>query len=135
MQTFQLEKDIALLGIQANSFPGGVQQAWQDLHQRLSTTEGRNFYGISHGTKNGLIVYKACVEESVDGEATLLGCERFILPKGEYRGERINDFMQKIHRIGETFQAILSSEDYDKNGVCVERYLNEKDVVCMIKRK
>lgn len=135
MQTYQLEKDVPLFGVQAASFPDGVQQAWQALHQKLSTVKGRHFYGVSHGTKNGNIVYKACVEEGFPGEAEGAGCERFVLPGGEYLGEAIQDFMQHLPKIGETFRALLARDDYDKaNGKCIERYVNDTEVVCMIKK-
>lgn len=135
MQTFQLEKDVLLFGVQATTFPTGVQQAWQELHKKISSTNARNFYGISHGSKDGSIVYKACVEEVFEGEAASLNCEKFLLPHGEYIGKTVRNFMQQIQKIGETFQTLLARDDYDKTGVCVEQYLNETDVVCMIKRK
>lgn len=135
MQTYQRKNDIRLFGVQAASFPDGVQQAWQDLHKRLPSTKGRNFYGISHGTANGKIVYTACVEEIYDGEGEAYGCKPFTLPQGEYMGEAIPDFMHQIEKIGAVFQALLARDDYDPNGVCVEQYLNETDVVCMLKRK
>lgn len=135
MQTYQVENDVPLFGIQATDFPDGVGQAWQDLHKKLPTTKGRSFYGVSHGTTGGGILYKACVEEAFAGEAESLGCERFVLPKGEYIGETVHHFMQQLPKIGETFQALLARDDYDKaNGRCVEQYLNDKDVVCMIKK-
>jgi hypothetical protein len=135
MQTFQLEKDVPLFGVQATSFPEGVRGAWEELHRKLGVTNGRAFYGISHGSKDGTIVYKACVEEAFDGELAGLDCERFLLPKGEYTGETIHNFMQQLPRIGETFQALLARGDYDTTSACVEQYLNDADVVCMIKRK
>ena len=134
METFQLKKDVVLFGVQANSFPGGVQQAWQALYKLSPTTTTRNFYGISHGSKDGSIVYRVCVEEVFPGEAESLGCERFVLPQGEYIGETVQNFMQQIEKIGEAFQTLLARNDYDRAGSCVERYLNANDVVCMIKK-
>lgn len=135
MQAYKIEKDVPVFGVPARSFPGGVQQAWEDLHKKLSTTKGRNFYGVSHGTAAGGIVYKACVEEAFAGEAESLNCERFVLPKGEYMGETIHGFMQRLQKIGETFQALLARDDYDRqNGKCIEQYVSENEVVCMIKK-
>ena len=135
MQTYRIENDIPLFGVEAASFPLGVQQAWQNLHKLLPTTNGRIFYGISHGTGDGKIAYKACVKEVFSGEAEGFGLTRFLLPKGEYIGETVHGFMQQLPKIGETFRALLARDDYDKNGVCVEWYLNEADAVCMVKRK
>lgn len=135
MQAYKIEKDIPVFGVQARNFPGGVQQAWADLHEKLATTKGRNFYGVSHGTAAGGIAYKACVEEAFAGEAEGLGCEGFVLPKGEYTGETIYGFMQQLPKIGETFAALLARDDYDRqNGKCIEHYINDRDVVCMIKK-
>lgn len=135
MQSYFVEKDVSLLVVQAASFPDGVAEAWKSLHALLVTTTGRGFYGVSHGAEGGAIVYKACVEERHAGEAERYGCERLVLPAGEYSGRVINNFMQRLPEIGQTFHALLSGNDYDPKGACVEKYLDGNDVLCMVKRK
>lgn len=134
MQIYRIENDASIFGVEAASFPNGVQQAWADLHKLLPTTTNRIFYGVSHGTEDGKIAYKACVKEAFANEAQSFGLASFVLPKGDYIGTTLHGFMKQLSKIGETFQALLARGDYDKNSACIEWYLNESDVVCMIRK-
>ncbi|HYO21422.1 MAG TPA: hypothetical protein VER36_03385 [Flavisolibacter sp.] len=135
MKTFSINKDISVFGVQAHSFPNGVNQAWENLHKLLPGVNRRTLYGVSHGTRHGEIVYYACVEEAFPGEAAQVGGEAIVLPKGEYIGDVVQDFTTQPQKIGETFQTILRRDDYDTDACCVEWYKNEGEVVCMIKSK
>jgi hypothetical protein len=41
--------------------------------------------------------------------------------------------MKDIPAIGNTFQELLETPGIDPNGYCVEWYINDKDVICMIR--
>jgi hypothetical protein len=41
--------------------------------------------------------------------------------------------MQNIPKVKETFQKLLAQPDVDPNGYCLEWYLNDKDMKCMVK--
>jgi len=43
--------------------------------------------------------------------------------------------MNNIPATGKAFQELLVDERNDPNGCCVEGYINEKDVRCMIRLK
>ena len=135
METFRIETEITVFGVQADSFPQGVQQAWETLHKLLPAKEGRTFYGISHGTRQGGIIYSACVEEAFPGEANRFGCKAIMLSDGEYIGETILGFKNQEQKIGETFQEILGRNNYDEKGCCVEWYKSNNEVLCMVKKK
>lgn len=132
METYNLPEDVKVFCTTAKSFPDGVQEAFITLEKLLSK-EGRTFYGISYGSKDGGIIYKAAVSESFEGEAEKYGFENFIIKKGEYETERIFDWRKKMESIGPTFQKLLSNPRLDKTSCCVEWYKSEKELMCMVK--
>jgi len=132
MDTITLENDIKVFCMQAKNFPEGIMDAFNALKALSPATETRTYYGISRPEK-GIIMYKAAVEEFHDGEAEKLGLERFIIRKGRYISSTIQDYMKNTGDIGKTFQSILSRQDLDPDGYCVEWYFNNKDVRCMVR--
>ena len=117
----------------AASFPEGLTAAHEKLHALLPKTNGRKFFGISYPQGKGKIVYTAAVEESFSGEGDQLKLEAFIVKKGKYIGSRIVNYADHIESIGKTFQKILQNPRIDPHGCCVEKYLNEKDVQCIVR--
>lgn len=132
METYYLKSDVKLLCVDAISYPEGIEAAHQKLRGLLPTTSDRKFFGISH-PQNGKIIYKAGVEESFAGESEQLKLEVFAVKKGEYKGARIINYLDHIESIGKTFEKILKDPRIDPQGCCVEMYLNEKDVQCMVR--
>src|SRR6266496_529232 len=132
-EKYFIDKDIKVACVKASSFPQGVGEAFQKLHSILPSSQKRILYGISHGGKNGNIIYRAAAEELHEGEAEELGLERFIIRKGGYISELLEDWRKDETQIGKTFQRLLSDPRIDKKqGYCLEIYLNEKDVRCMV---
>jgi hypothetical protein len=132
MEIYNLEKDISVFCITADSFPAGIQNAYDALYAKLPTKDGRKFFGLSWAIENGSIIYKAAVEESYDGEAEKLGCERFTIKKGKYISEFIPDYMKDVQGIGRIFKALLAQPGIDPKGYCLEIYAGAKDVWCMV---
>jgi len=132
MEIFNLEKDIKVFCVTADSFPAGVKKAHETLHAKLPTTEGRNFFGLSWGAADGSIIYKAAVEESFEGEAEKTGCETFIIKHGKFISEFIPNFWSDMSIIGRTFKELLAYPGIDPKGYCLEEYLSQKDVRCLV---
>ena len=135
MESFFLEQDIKVFYVTATSFPDGIQEAYQKLHSIIGLPVGRRFFGISYPETPATIIYKAAVEESYPGEGDLLGCETLVIKKGQYISIYIKDFMKDIPKIGRSFQELLADKRIDPNGSCVEEYINDKDVRCMVRLK
>ena len=133
MKRYKLPKDIKLFCIDAISFPDGILAAHQKLQSLLETIENRKFYGISYGTNEGKVIYKAGVAELFKGEGEKLGCESFIISKGEYIGETIINWKSDEQIVEKTFKKLLSDHRRDENGYCLEIYLNENDMRCLVK--
>ena len=133
MEKFTLDRDINLLCVRAKSFPQGVADAFKNLENLHPSVIQRDFYGISHSSENGEIIYKAAVEESFDGEAETFGCEKFTIRKGEYATETIHDFTKNLEAFGSTFHKLLQHPQLDPNAACVEWYKNGDEVLCMVR--
>ena len=133
MEIFNLDTDIKVLCVTAKSFPDGIMEAFDQLHSIVPVTEKGRQFGISWPNESGKIVYKAAMEEIQDGEAELLGCEPFVIKEGKYLFIDRNDFMKDLPGIGNAFQLLISQPDIDPNGYCLEWYLNDKDVRCMVR--
>ena len=133
MKKYFIDNNIKVFYVTATSFPHGVLKAHQTLHALLPVTERRNFFGISHSTKPGVIVYKAAVEETYAGEAEKFNCETFIIPKGPYISETLHDWLKEENSVAKTFQQLLSHPDLDRNGFCLEMYPNKNDMICLVK--
>ncbi len=133
MKKFIVEKDIHLLCVTASSFPEGVQKAHNTLRETVPHVEGRNFYGVSRPNQQGTIVYKAAAEQTYACEAEQLKYEALTLKKGNYSGKIIRNFHSDARQIGEVFQQLIANPKIDPNGFCVEWYINENDVQCMVR--
>ncbi|MEW6195556.1 MAG: transcriptional regulator [Bacteroidota bacterium] len=133
MEKYILEKDIKVFCVTAESFPDGILAAFQKVHSLIPDSYSRTTFGISFPDRSGNIIYKAAVEESFEGEAEKLGCESFTIEKGEYLSILIKNYMKDIPRIGKAFQTLISDPRIDPNGVCVEKYLNANDLLCLVK--
>lgn len=134
METITIDKDIKIMYVQATSFPEGVKAAHEKLHSLFPFSNERRYFGISR-PENGIIVYKAAVEEIKDGEAGKFGLPAMVIKKGNYISIVIHDFMKDIPAIGRTFQQLLADPEIDPDGYCVEWYFNLQDVQCMVRLK
>lgn len=133
MEKFTLNEDIKVMCVAAESFPDGIAAAHQKLDSIAPVAHDRRHFGISYGGENGKTIYKAAAEETADGEAEKLGLERFTIKSGEYVEETVENFMQNIPKVKETFQKLLAQPDVDPNGYCLEWYLSYRDMKCMVK--
>jgi hypothetical protein len=127
-----IDRDQKVLCISASSFPHGVQKAHRDLRSLLKSSEPRTFYGISYPDKKGNILYKAAADELHQGEAEDLNLETFVIRRGKYIGEVLQDWRKNESQVGKTFKKLLSDPRIDKTGYCLEIYLNEKDMRCLV---
>ena len=139
MEKFELDNDIPVLYVKADSFPDGIIEAHQKLHSLVPFSADRRYFGISR-PEDGVIIYKAAAEEINQGEAKKLSLETFVIKEGQYISITIKDYTRDVQSIGKAFQKLTSQPGIDPNGYCIEWYLPsgkpglpDKDVRCMIK--
>ena len=118
--------------VQASSFPNGVMAAHEKLHSIVPFSTERKYLGISR-PEDGVIEYKAGTEIIKEGEAEQYKLGTLVLPKGNYVSISINNYMKDIPAIGQAFSQLTALPGIDPNGYCVEWYLNDKDVICMVR--
>jgi hypothetical protein len=134
METYQLDRDIEVFRLKASSFPDGVLAAHQTLHAKVPYSDKRNYFGISR-PENGAIAYWAAAEELEKGELEKYGYEPFVIRKGTYISIIIKDFMKDIQSIGKAFETLTNQSGIDPQGYCIEWYMGQKEVRCMVRLK
>lgn len=132
MDSFILGDDIKVMYVDATTFPDGIERAHIQLHAMLTEKERRRFFGISWPNENGEITYKAAADEMVPGEAEKLGLKTFTIKKGSYNSFFIKDFMQDMGSIKRAFKLLLAQHEVDPDGYCLEWYIGDNDVKCMV---
>jgi predicted transcriptional regulator YdeE len=133
METILFNKDIKVMYVTATSFPEGVLAAHQKLHSLIPFSTDKRYFGISRPEHGGGIVYRASAEELESGEAEKLNLETMVLKKGNYLCVTIRDYKKDIPEIGRTFEQLTSQPNIDLQGYCVEWYISDKDLRCMIR--
>jgi hypothetical protein len=133
MELYQVDNDINVFCVTASSFPNGVMAAHKQLHSLVNDSPEREYFGLSKPNEKGVIVYKAAARELTEGEAKLPGCESFVIEKGVYASIYIRNFCDDIQSIGNAFQQLISHPNLDPKAYCIECYIGEKDVRCMVK--
>ena len=132
MEILTIDNDIKVLYIQATSFPDGILAAHQKLHGVIPYSTERKYLGISR-PENGAIIYKAGAEELTPGEAEQFKLDTLILKKGNYACIDIHNYMKDLQGIGQAFNQLTELPNIDPQGYCVEWYINDKDVKCMVR--
>jgi hypothetical protein len=131
MGIFELETDMKVLCVRAESFPNHIGQAFNTLITLLPSVETRTFFGIAYQGKNNEMIYNAAVLEAYEGEGAHYGCETFTIQKGEYLSEMLKSWKKNEGSIGRTFRK-MSELRHDTVFPCVEWYRGE-DVLCMVR--
>jgi hypothetical protein len=133
MELYKLTEDIDVFYITAKSFPEGIVDAHKKLHALFPSAASRKFFGISFPDRKGVIAYKAATQSEYPGESNTYRCESYIIRKGEYTSILIHNYQNDNLSIDRAFKKLLTDPDIDPLGACVEMYLGEKDVRCMIR--
>jgi hypothetical protein len=133
VEKYNLKDSLKVFGKQVATFPEGIGEMFNNLIRMLPDGDKRSWYGISKFTKNGGILYFAATEESFDGEAKKYGCDRYVIEKGEYLTETVNDWRKKTDCLKDVFHTLMQDSRVDKTTPCVEWYKNDDEMLCMIK--
>lgn len=134
MDTRIIGKDISIFYVNATSFPQGVLEAFEKLHEHFPFSPERNFYGLSRPENGQGIVYKAAAEVKNPEELVKYRIDTMNIPRGTYITELVHDFKENIPAIGATFEKLMQHPGIDPQGYCIEWYLpDDRDVLCMIR--
>ena len=134
METMNIEKDIKVYFIDAKSFPEGILEAHEKLHSIIPFSKERRYFGISRPEKD-VIVYKVAAEVLETDHEKEINCHSMIIEKGRYRCITISNFMEDNQGIEKAFNQLITFDDINPNGYCIEWYFNDNDVKCMVRLK
>ncbi|TDE14610.1 hypothetical protein [Dyadobacter psychrotolerans] len=133
MEIYEWKKDVKLICQTATSFPDGIKDAFNTLQENTPNCEQRTWYGISSQNEDGVIIYKAAVNELEDSEAEKLNAESFTITTGTYLAEAVKDWMKDPQQIGEIFTRLLADPRLDYTFPCIEWYNKSDDVLCLVR--
>jgi predicted transcriptional regulator YdeE len=131
MDIVKLEQDVVVMYIEVTNFPNGVVEAFDKL-ESLYGSGKKKLYGISFQDRQGKIIYRAAAEVRDETEAAQFGLPHFTIKRGTYLSEKIENFLERIDSIGETFMKMIHDTRIDPKGYCVEVY-QDPDVICMVR--
>lgn len=132
MEPYTIARDIAVFYIKADSFPEGIKPAFEKLVSLIPDMQDRKLYGISRPEGGAGIVYRAAITAFTPDEGEKYGLESFVIKQGVYMSEIIQNYEQDVQKISQTFDELLKTPALDPEGYCLEEYINEKDVRCMV---
>lgn len=139
MENYNLENDIHLFCVKADSFPAGITDAQQRLTAILAPGDKRNLFGVSY-LYDDAILYMAAAEYTQVSENIPERCTTYTLKRGNYISIYIADFAKDISQVEKAFKKLLQHPNIDENGCCAECYLpegagyaNAKDIRCMVR--
>lgn len=122
-----------LFYVQAESFPQGITNAFDQLYELMQDKEQRSLFGISKPYQNR-IVYWAGALEKYPKEGEQYGCNTFVLEAGDYLSKTIINWNERVEEIAITFSELLTDERLDPSAYCIEWYKGD-DLTCMVKIK
>ncbi len=134
METYQVNKNIHVFGLQVKTFPKGIGEAFAELVKKLPGGFNRSYYGIAY-MENNTPFYFATAIETYDGEAKEYGYENYDIKKGKYITVTVTGWRNKTDTIKDVFAEMMKDNRYDMSSPCIEWYKNENEMLCMLKTK
>ncbi len=132
MEIYNISNDIEVFYIAAEKFPEGIEDAYNKLNSVINKDSLRMFFGISYPDENGNIIYKAAARELFPGEKDQYDLPGFTIKKGDYISSTVKNWKNDVTQISNIFRELLNDERIDENGYCLEMYVNNDAVICMV---
>ena len=133
MKLIYFEKDIQLICSLAHSFPDGISEAFERLERTIPEYNHRIKYGISCPNSEGVITYKAAVNELTEAEAQRYAFHSFTITQGTYLSETIENWETNLPLIGQTFATLLQDPRLDLSFPCLEIYEGASTMICCVR--
>lgn len=130
MELYQQLEDIKVVGIQVNTFPLGIKEAFTSLMQIFGTS--REYYGISWMRDADQVIYYAAVTQHMT-DKEMEQFESLIIEKGNYDMETMYEWMSKTDCIKDVFHALMQDRKPLKSRPCIEWYVSDHEMRCMIR--
>jgi hypothetical protein len=132
MEKLVINDNLNVFGFEVTTFPDGVGEAFDSLIKLVPDGVDRSFYGISYVERDN-VRYHAAIIENFPGEAEKHNCTRYTIEMGEYMTIAVKDWKKKTHTIKDVFAAMLKDDCPTENRPAVEWYMNDDEMLCMIR--
>lgn len=126
--------DIHVFGHVVPDFPSGVAAAFDAMVRKLPGGFDRDFYGIS-AMRDGKMQYVAAAAARKPDEGEIFGYQHFAIEKGEYLAIPLENWREKTQCINDTFHTLTEDPTADLAKPCVEWYVNDETMWCLVKKK
>lgn len=134
MKIYHIENDIEVFGEDVTSFPKGIDEAFNRLIE-VGKKDSRTYYGIGYCVDNKM-TYAAATSELYIGEANEYDeYDVYTIEAGDYLCEPLYDWRSKTNCIKDIFAQMLEDERAHKSKPSIEIYLNDDEMLCLIKMK
>lgn len=131
MKLYKQTEDLSIIGIQVKNFPNGIKEAFDSLIKVLGSK--RAYYGVSWLDESDSVKYYAMAREIFPGEGKRYNYELLTIEKGEYQTEAVQDWLSKTEGIKEVFHGLMANNKPDKSHPCIEWYISDEEMLCMVK--
>lgn len=131
MKIYKQTEDLPVMGIEVADFPNGIKEGFDSLMKTFG--KERAYYGISWLDEGDKVRYYAMAEEAFPGERKRYNYELLIIEKGEYHAETVHNWLSKTDCIKDVFHSLMPNNKPDKNHPCIEWYISDEEMVCMVK--
>jgi len=134
MNSITFQNDLHVCGLEVISFPEGISETFDTLVQAVPGGFTRSFFGVSF-MRDQKMVYVACFEKKPSEVISALPLTNLTIEKGTYLAEPIKDWRSKTRTLNQVFRKMLAHEQADHTKPCVEWYLNEYEMMCLVKQQ
>ncbi|QNF33979.1 DinB family protein [Adhaeribacter swui] len=134
MEIYKLDQNLTLYGFPVETFPNHIEAAFDKLISMLPVDPSRPYYGISQCTPAGMVYVAAAPLQPQDNPEPY-GLNKYLMEQGDYLAIRVSEWRTKTHTIKSIFENLVADPRCDTNKPCVEIYLNDDEMLCLVKTK
>jgi len=128
---YDLNDDIVVFYIAAESFPEGITAAFDKLEATITDLSDRHIYGITECTGDKL-AYMACAKAHFNNEGIQYGLPTYIIPKGKYWYYTLDNWRENLQEIPKLFARFENAPSVKKQTICVEDYIAPYKMLAMV---
>lgn len=130
MDSYTFQEDLIVACVTSPNGIEGADDAMATLRSLLSPHERRQFFGIYWpGVDGGTYKAAATLTES---DSVKQGLGAFTIKNGPYNSFYIKDYKSQPDAVVKAFDMLRNQHEVDPDGYCLEWFVNENDVKCMV---
>jgi len=130
MDSFTFQEDTPVFCVTALNGRQGAADAMATLKSLLPHDSRRHAYGLYWPGKDGG-TYKAAMSK-LEGDPAIESGEVFTIKNGPYNSFYITDYRSQPGAVDRAFEILRGQHEVDPEGYCLEWYVNEHDVKCLV---